>query len=98
MSLLLLWSNKKFAPAILLLVLTFSRVAGPAAELKVDLNPSERRADLLTPHWENWAWHEGNSGAQTFGNVTVTFRVAPPAVLSPVLFKDARQTHHRHLS
>jgi hypothetical protein len=27
-----------------------------AAELKVDLNPSDNRKDLLTPHWENWAW------------------------------------------
>jgi hypothetical protein len=72
--------------------LFFSAVAAltaplPAMELKVDLNPPDRRADLLTPHWENWAWHEGKSGSQTFGNVTVTFRAAPDGVLAPVLFK-----------
>ena len=61
----------------------------PAAELKVDLNPPDTRKDILTPHWENWAWHEGWSGAQTFGAVTVTFRVATNETLSPVLFKGA---------
>ena len=45
-----------------------------ANELKVDLNPPDARKDILTPHWENWAWHEGASGSQTFGDVTVTFR------------------------
>ena len=69
------------------MVLTCSRFAGPAAELKVDMNPPEQRTDILCPHWANWAWHQGNSGSQTFGNVTVTFQVAPPAVLAPVLFK-----------
>jgi hypothetical protein len=59
----------------------------PAAELKVDLNPPDRRGDVLTPHWENWAWSEGKSGSQTFGAVTVTFRAAPDGVLVPVLFK-----------
>jgi len=58
-----------------------------AEELKVDLNPPDKRTDILTPHWENWAWHEGRSGAKTFGNVTVTFRAAPAGVLEPVLFK-----------
>jgi len=72
---------------MLLLVLTLSRTAGTAAELKVDINPPGQRTDILSPHWENWAWREGNSGSQTFGNVTVTFRVAPPAELAPVLFK-----------
>jgi hypothetical protein len=58
-----------------------------AKELKVDLNPPDRRTDLLTPHWDNWAWHEDGSGSQTFGDVTVTFRAVPDGVLAPVLFK-----------
>jgi hypothetical protein len=58
-----------------------------AAELKVDLNPPDRRGDVLSPHWENWAWHEGKSGAQSFGEVTVAFRTAGDEILSPVLFK-----------
>jgi hypothetical protein len=58
-----------------------------AAELKVDLNPPDNRKDLLTPHWENWAWREAGSGSQTFGAVTVTFRAATNATLSPILFK-----------
>jgi hypothetical protein len=66
----------------------------PAMELKVDLNPPDRRADLLTPRWENWAWHEGKSGSQTFGNVTVTFRAAPDGVLAPVLFKGLLDYAH----
>ena len=61
--------------------------AASAAELKVDLNPPDNRKDFLTPHWENWAWHEGSSGAQTFGAVTVTFRVATNETLAPILFK-----------
>jgi hypothetical protein len=60
-----------------------------AAELKVDLNPPDTRKDILTPHWENWALHEGNSGSRTFGDVTVTFRGVENAVLSPVLFKGS---------
>ena len=48
--------------------------AGRAAELRVDLNPPNTREDSLTPHWKNWAWREGKSGSQTFGNVTVAFR------------------------
>ena len=60
-------------------------VTSRAGELKVDLNPPDARKDLLTSHWENWAWHEGNSGSQTFGNVTVTFRAATNEILSPVL-------------
>lgn len=59
----------------------------PARELKVDLNPPDRRTDWLTPHWGNWAWTEGKSGSQTFGEITVTLRAAPDGVLTPVLFK-----------
>jgi hypothetical protein len=60
-----------------------------ATGLKVDLNPPERRNDLLTPHWENWAWSESKSGSQTFGAVTVTFRAAPDGVLAPFFYKGA---------
>ena len=57
--------------------------------MKVDLNPPDTRKDILTPHWENWAWHEGKSGSKTFGGVKVTFRVVSDGVLTPVLFKGA---------
>jgi hypothetical protein len=59
-----------------------------ATELKVDLNPPGSRKDVLTPHWENWTWHEGASATQAFGAVTVTFRTATNEMLSPVLFKS----------
>jgi len=55
--------------------------------LRVDLNPPERRTDILTPHWENWAWREGASGSNVFGAVTVAFRAYAKGSLSPVLFK-----------
>src|SRR5262249_33828887 len=55
--------------------------------IKVDLNPSDGRKDLLTPHWENWAWHEGASDSQQFGNVNVTFRAATNEVLTSALYK-----------
>jgi hypothetical protein len=61
--------------------------AAQAGELKVDLNPPDTRKDILTPHWENWAWHQGKSGSQTFGGITVTFRAATNEILSPILFK-----------
>src|ERR1700733_2797902 len=63
--------------------------AARAAELKVDLNPADTRKDILTPHWENWAWYEGKSGPQTYGAVPVTFRAVPDGVLAPVLFKGS---------
>jgi hypothetical protein len=74
-------------PAIVFCLL-FASATG-AAELKVDLNPSDARKDILTPHWDNWAWHEGQSGTQTFGTVTVTLRAVPDGVLTPVLFKGS---------
>ena len=55
--------------------------------IKVDLNPSDNRKDLLTPHWENWAWHEGKAASRTVGNITVTLRAATNDTLSPILFK-----------
>ncbi|MEI6196103.1 MAG: hypothetical protein WCS42_17425, partial [Verrucomicrobiota bacterium] len=78
---------KKAVKIICLLLLC--AVAASAAELKVDLNPPETRKDILTPHWENWAWHEGRTGAQSFGAVTVTFLAASNAILTPVLFKGS---------
>ena len=78
----------KLAVKILCALLAFAATSR-AAELKVDLNPPDTRKDILTPHWENWAWHEGNSGSRTFGDVTVTFRGADDEVLSPVLFKGS---------
>ena len=65
----------------------FSAFAVAAAELKVDLNPPDARKDILTPHWENWAWHEGASGSQTYGHVTVTFRATANELIAPVWFK-----------
>lgn len=58
-----------------------------ATELKGDLNPPDRRGDVLSPHWENWAWHDGKSGSQTFGPVTVTFKPATAKSLNLVWFK-----------
>ena len=72
--------------AITIFPLLFACAAG-AAELKVDLNPPDTRQDILTPHWENWAWHTGASGSRTFGNITVTFRAPANEVLAPVLYK-----------
>ena len=79
----------KLGVEIICILLTLAAAAAPAAELKVDLNPPDSRKDLLTPHWENWAWHEGQSGSQTFGTVTVTFRAVPDGMLTPVLFKGS---------
>jgi hypothetical protein len=73
---------------IIYLMLAFAATAD-AAGFKVDLNPSDTRKDILTPHWENWAWHEGDSGSQTFGGVTITLRAATNAILSPILFKGS---------
>ena len=61
--------------------------AGLAGGLKVDLNPPERRADILTPHWENWSWHEGRAGTQSFGGVTVALSAPAGEVLSPIFYK-----------
>lgn len=58
-----------------------------AEELKVDLNPPDRRGDVLTPHWENWGWQNGPSGSRTFGRVTVTFKSGSGKTLNSVLFK-----------
>ena len=69
------------------LVLVALNTVASAAPLKVDLNPPERRTDILTPHWENWAWTEGVSGSHQFGDVTVTFRSPTGEKLSPILYK-----------
>jgi hypothetical protein len=81
---------KKFGTIWILSVLAISL---PAAELKVDLNPPDRRGDVITPHWENWPAHEGSSISQKFGDITVTFRTATNEILSPVLFKGSLDWH-----
>jgi hypothetical protein len=53
----------------------------------VDLNPPDRRGDVLMPHWENWAWQDGPSGSRTFGNVAVTFKPGSAKILSHIFFK-----------
>lgn len=68
----------------ILLALT---IGVPAAGLKVDLNPPDRRGDVLTPHWENWPVREGNSASQKFEEVTITLRAATNELLSSILFK-----------
>jgi len=76
--------NKCVYPMLLSAILTAMSQAAP---LKVDLNPPDARKDFLTAHWNNWAWHEGASGSQQFGDATVTFRAATNEILSPILFK-----------
>ena len=58
--------------------------------LKVDLNPADTRKDILTPHWENWAWHEGKSGSENFRRCHGHFsRRAGRCSAVSVLFKGA---------
>jgi len=70
-----------------LLAWSFSAFVCHGAELKVDLNPPDRRGDVLTPHWENWAWQDGAVGSRTFGSVTVTFKPATAKALGHVWYK-----------
>jgi hypothetical protein len=82
----------RFKKTILLkavVVLLLAATAARADALKVDLNPPDSRKDIITPHWENWAWHEGKSGAQTYGAVTVAFRAVPDGIIAPVLYKGS---------
>lgn len=76
---------------LILLTLLCSSLPGigfvHATGFKVDLNPPDRRGDVMTPHWENWAWREGSSGSSTFGGVSVTLRAAGNGTLSPILYK-----------
>src|SRR5437867_3202022 len=67
--------------------LLFTCALTGATELKVDLNPPERRGDVLMPHWENWSWQDGKSGSRTFGEVTVTFQAESAKSLGHVWFK-----------
>jgi hypothetical protein len=76
--------NKIAGPMLLSLC---AATAAHAQGIKVDLNPPDNRKDLLTPHWENWSWHEGKADSRTFGNLTVTLHAATNGTLSPVLFK-----------
>jgi hypothetical protein len=69
------------------IVALFAATFAVGAELKVDLNPPDRRGDVLMPHWENWAWQDGASGSRTFGGVTVTFKPASAKTLGHVFYK-----------
>src|SRR5205809_3636583 len=60
-----------------------------AAELKVDLNPADRKGDALSPHWENWPCREGTVLSNKFGEITVVFRATNGAVFVPLLNKAA---------
>jgi hypothetical protein len=70
-----------------LIALQTARATG--AELKVDLNPPDRRGDVLTPHWENWACRESPVLSNRFGQITIVLRAARGYVLSPALFKGS---------
>jgi hypothetical protein len=76
--------NKIVSPLLLSVCVA---AATRAESLKVDLNPPDARKDFLSAHWANWAWHEGASASQKFGEVTVTFRATANGLLSPILFK-----------
>ncbi len=65
-----------------------------ADELRVDLNPPDRRGDSISPHWENWPWREGASGSQQYGNVKVTVRASNGGTLAPILFKGLLEEMH----
>src|SRR5262245_42773291 len=58
-----------------------------AHSLKVDLNPPDRRGDVLTPDWDNWGWQTGASGSRSFGEVTVTFLSASTHPIGALLNK-----------
>ena len=69
------------------LALTSAVAAAYAKELNVDLNPDNHRKDILSEHRENWAFKDGQSGSNTFGNVTVTFRAEEGKTLAGQLYK-----------
>src|SRR5258708_6395346 len=58
------------------------------SELKVDLNPPDRRGEVLTRHWENWGWQDGPSSSRSFGSVIVTFRPTRAKTLNHVWTKS----------
>jgi hypothetical protein len=80
-------SSKFFTQTVCWLVVGISTLY--ANELKVDLNPADTRKDILTPHWENWAWRDGQAGSKNFGDIKVAFRADDGETLSAVLFKGA---------
>jgi hypothetical protein len=50
------------------------------ASLKVDLNPDNKRSDVLTPEWADWRVRDGvATDSRTFGPITVTLRQSGPA-------------------
>src|SRR5262252_3773583 len=74
---------------VFLIGLMILQAASLGAELKVDLNPPDRRGDVLTPHWQNWACHESSVLSNQFGQITIVLGASPGDVLSPVLFKGS---------
>jgi hypothetical protein len=67
---------------------------GPAGPLRVDLNPPNRRSDILTKGWENWAL-EGAQPSRTFGAIGVTLRSGSPLAVrwyKPLLVHGATMT------
>jgi hypothetical protein len=77
--------NRSANPPLLCLLATTVAVLG--APVKVDLNPFDRRGDVLSPHCENWGWEEGGSGSRTFGDVTVSFKPVSTNRLGLVWYK-----------
>jgi hypothetical protein len=62
--------------------------------LRVDLNPANGRADVLTPGWETWAF-EPASPSRSFGPVTVTLQSPSPLTVrwyKPLLVYGATMT------
>ena len=74
-------------PWVVVVTAALSLCGAIAGELKVDLNPPDRRSDVLMPHWENWSWQDGPSGSRTFGDVTVSFKPAKAKALEHVWYK-----------
>jgi len=79
--------NRDVKSALSVIWLLLFAAAAPGAELRVDLNPPDHRHDILSPHSENWAWHEDSSGTRNFDGVAVTFRADANESLVPVLYK-----------
>ena len=55
----------------------------------MDLNPPERRGDVLTPHWENWPCKEARVLSNKFGNITFVFKAPDGSSFTPILNKAA---------
>jgi hypothetical protein len=80
--------------AAMTLALLLPAAAGPATPLRVDLNPANGRADVLTRGWENWAV-EGPAPSRAFGALGVTLRSPSPVAVrwyKPLLVFGATMT------